>query len=226
MQRNQAIIALALLVPAPSLGVLAGMILFPGTLLGQGLFAFSKLWLFLLPVLWLKLVDRERLSFSPLRQGGLGVGFLSGCGISLLILLAYGLFGQGLLDRSLFVAKMHDVGLDVWPVYLGCAAYWILINSVLEEYVWRWFVYTRCEALARPAAAVVLSALFFTLHHLLALQTFFPLPLAALCSLGVFIGGAVWSGLYLRYRSIWPGYLSHAIVDLAVFGIGAWLLRG
>ena len=86
MKRKRAILALALLVPAPSLGVLAGMILFPGTLLGQGLFAFSKLWLFLLPVLWLKLVDRERLSFSPLRQGGLGLGFLSGCGISLFIL--------------------------------------------------------------------------------------------------------------------------------------------
>ena len=124
-------VALALLVPAPSLGVLAGMILFPGTLLGQGLFALSKLWLFLLPVLWLKLVDRERLSLSPLRLGGMGLGCISGCGISLLILLAYVLFGQGLLDRSLFVAKMQAVGLDAWPVYLGCAAYWILINSVL-----------------------------------------------------------------------------------------------
>jgi membrane protease YdiL (CAAX protease family) len=226
MKRTQAFVALVLLVPAPSLGVLAGMMLFPGTLLGKGLFAASKLWLFLFPVLWLALVERERISFSPLRRGGLGVGALTGIGISLVILLAYAFWGAALLDRALFVSKMQAVGLGAWSVYLGAAAYWILVNSVLEEYVWRWFVYTRCERLARPAVAVVLSALCFTLHHFLALQTFFSVPLAALCSLGVFIGGAFWSWLYRRYRSIWPAYLSHAIVDLAVFGLGAALLLG
>jgi membrane protease YdiL (CAAX protease family) len=95
---------------------------------------------------------------------------LSGLAISLLILLAYFTLGHGLLDRSLLAGKMQAIGLGAWPVYLAGALYWILINSVLEEYVWRWFVYTRCEALTRPASAVVLSALFFTLHHLLALQ--------------------------------------------------------
>jgi len=43
--RRRAILALALLVPAPSIGTLAAMVLFPGTALGKGLFAASKLWL-------------------------------------------------------------------------------------------------------------------------------------------------------------------------------------
>ena len=49
-------------------------------------------------------------------------------------------------------------------------------------------------------------------------------PIVLLGSLGVFIGGAAWSWLYLRFRSIWPGYLSHAIVDAALFIIGYWLI--
>ena len=44
--------------------------------------------------------------------------------------------------------------------------------------------------------------------------------------LGVMIGGLVWSWMYMRYRSIWPGWVSHAIVDVAVFGVGAWVLFG
>ena len=48
----------------------------------------------------------------------------------------------------------------------------------------------------------------------------------ALCSFGIFLGGAIWSGLYVKYRSIWPCYLSHAIVDLCVFAIGAWMMFG
>ena len=43
---------------------------------------------------------------------------------------------------------------------------------------------------------------------------------------GVFAGGVAWSCLYVRYGSVWPGYLSHAIVDVAVFGTGAALLFG
>ena len=219
-------LALALLVPAPSLGTLAGMVFFPGSMLGKGLFAASKLWLFAFPVVWLKLVDRGRIGLSPARNGGWLAGVASGAGIGLLILLGYFAFGQGLLDKTAFVGRMSSIGLGDPTVYLCGAAYWILINSVLEEYVWRWFVYAKCEALVRPAAAILLSATFFTLHHFIALWACFGMSLAIVGSLGVFVGGAVWSLMFMRYRSIWPGYLSHALVDLTVFGLGAAMLHG
>ncbi|HEY5999782.1 MAG TPA: CPBP family intramembrane glutamic endopeptidase [bacterium] len=222
----RSVLALALLVPAPTLGVFAAMVWFPGTPLGKGVFVATKLWLFLLPVLWLRLVDREPLSLSPMRRGGLAAGALSGVGVGLLIVAAYRVLGPSLVDRTLFAGRMREVGLDAWQLYVGAAAYWVLVNSVLEEYVWRWFVCSRCEALVGPAAAAALSAFFFTLHHYFAVRTYFPVALALLCSAGVFVGGLVWSFLYLRYRSIWPAYSSHAIVDLAVFGTGAYVLWG
>jgi len=104
--------------------------------------------------------------------------------------------------------------------------YLLLVNSLLEEYVWRWFVFRRCEDLLPGTAAVVASALCFTVHHVLALRLWFDWRVTALASTGVFIGGAVWSACYLRYRSIWPCYLSHAIVDAAVLSIGWTLLFG
>ena len=30
--------------------------------------------------------------------------------------------------------------------------------------------------------------------------------------------------MFVRYKTIWPGWLSHALVDIAVFGIGYWLI--
>jgi membrane protease YdiL (CAAX protease family) len=42
-------------------------------------------------------------------------------------------------------------------------------------------------------------------------------------SAGIFVGGLTWSWLYRRYRSTWPGYVSHILADAAVFVIG-WLL--
>lgn len=218
--------ALVLLVPAPSIGTLAAMVFFPGTMLGQGLFMASKLWLFAFPVIWLKFVDRGGFGLSPARKGGFVTGLVSGTVLSLLIVLGYYVFGQALFDKPFFIGKMREIGLGSLPVYIGGAAYWILVNSVLEEYVWRWFVYRKCEALFRPAVAVILASAFFTLHHFVALQAYLSLPLAVVCSLGVFLAGAVWSMMYMRYQSVWPGYLSHAIVDLAIFGLGAAMLYG
>jgi membrane protease YdiL (CAAX protease family) len=104
------------------------------------------------------------------------------------------------------------------------ALYWVTVNSVLEEYVWRWFVVEKLEDFLASRAAIVISALAFTLHHIMALQTFLSPMVVALAATGVFIGGAVWSWCYVRYRSVWPGYVSHAIVDVAVFGVGYHLM--
>ena len=100
------------------------------------------------------------------------------------------------------------------------------INSILEEYLWRWFVVTRCEVLMPRLAAVVLSGLLFTLHHIIALDVYFDWRVVVLGSLGVFIGGATWSWLYIRYRNIWAAYVSHVFADVIIFAIGWKLLFG
>ncbi len=222
--KTKALLSLMLLVPAPSLGVLAGMVFWPEAAAGKTVFAVSKVWLFALPVVWYLLVEKGRFSLSPARRGGFGFGILSGLVISSMILTAYWLLAGTFLDKAVLVEKMQEIGLDDPVLYIAGAAYWICVNSVLEEYVWRWFVVRQCEALVRPMTAVVLSALFFTLHHAIAMRTFMPPLATTVCSAGIFIGGAVWSWMYVRYASIWPGYISHAIVDLCIFAIGAWII--
>ena len=221
MGRRKAILALSLLVPAPSLGAWLGMVVFPDSFAGALLFGLSKAWLFGLPVAWLLMVDHARISFSPPRNGGLWTGLGSGLAISGLILAGYWALGGALIDQRLLAEKVGEIGLGTPGRYAGAAAYWIGVNSVLEEYAWRWFCVKQCEELFPKRLAIVGSAAFFTLHHIVALQVFLGPLAVAICSLGVFIGGAVWSMLYIRYRSVWPGYLSHALVDLCVFGIGA-----
>jgi uncharacterized protein len=226
ISRQKALLALALLVPAPSIGVLFGMVIFPDSLAGALIFGASKVWLFALPVAWLTLVDRTPFSLSPPRHGGFAAGILSGVFISGLILLAYGTMGDALIDKRVFTEKLMAIGLGSPGRYVGGALYWILINSVLEEYVWRWFCVTQCERLLTKRLAVACSALFFTLHHIAAMAIYFGPLAVAVCACGVFLGGAIWSMTYIRYRSIWPGYVSHAIVDVCIFAIGASILFG
>ena len=224
--RAPAWLALLLLVPAPSLGVVFGMRLFPDSAVGRVIFLLSKVWLFTFPVLWLRFVERKRFSLSPPRNGGFGAGIVSGLLISVAIIGLYIPFGDKFIDKAFFIEKLTDIGLGSLPVYLGGMACWVLVNSVLEEYVWRWFCVEQCEKIWSKPVAIAASALFFTLHHILAMAVYFPTVTVALCATGVCIGGVIWSAMYVRYRSIWTCYVSHAIVDIAVFGIGAALLFG
>ena len=224
--RSKPIIALLLLVPAPSIGVLSAMIWWPETTLGSAIFSISKLWLFAFPVAWILLVERSKVSWSRPEKGGFVWGLVSGLAISVIISLAYLLLGERLIDFEAMRAGIATIGLDKPLVYLGGALYWITVNSLLEEYVWRWFVGSKSMDLLGKPAGVFAAAIFFTLHHVIALSVFMDVSAVILCSAGIFVGGVVWSYMYARFESIWPGYLSHAIVDLCVFGLGAIIIFG
>lgn len=222
--RKGPLLSLLLLVPSPTIGVLCGMVLLPGTPIGQGLFFLSKLWILVLPAGWYFLVERERMTRGKTAAGGFRMGWITGLAISAFIVTMYLLFGQQLIDTAMVHRMAEQVGLANRTRYLIGATYWVCINSILEEYVWRWFVVQQCAKIMRPAAAVGISALAFTLHHILAMQVYFNWTVTLLSALAIGFAGALWSWMYLSYKTIWPGWLSHALVDITVFALGYVLI--
>jgi membrane protease YdiL (CAAX protease family) len=203
------------------------MFWWPGTPLGTALFVATKLWTLLLPVVWRWFVDRQPLVWPRPSGRGLRAGIVSGLLIAAVVWAAYLVAdGLGVLDRGTVAERAARTGLARPAVYLLGALYWITLNSLLEEYVWRWFVFRKFEVLIGARPAVIAAALAFTAHHVVALAAQLPPVLTLVASAGVFTGGAVWSWLYERYQSIWPGYISHALVDVAVFAIGYQLIFG
>jgi len=224
--------ALLLLVPVPSLGVAASMYWWPGTLWGQGLFVLAKVWIVVLPLVWWLRVERRggpSTSSPPPPPGrrAYGVAIALGLAIAGAIVAVYALVrALGLLDPQTVAAKAAATGLGNRGLYLLAAVYWITVNSLIEEFVWRRFVFRRFEELIGGGPALVAAGLAFTAHHVLALAAQFSAGLAELGSLGVLVGGMTWSWLYMRYRSIGPCWVSHAIADVPIFVIGYRLIFG
>lgn len=221
--RRRALLALLLLAPVPSLGVIMAMVVAPGPI-GKTFFTIAKLWLLVFPAAWYLLVEKGGPSWSPPRQGGLAVGAASGVVLAGLIVLGAWLFGVQDMNLTPLRAEVREMGLNTLIPYLAGAAGWTFVNSLMEEYVYRWFIFRQCESLVKGSAAVLASAAIFTAHHLIAVSQYLDPLFTILASAGVFAGGLVWSWLYLRYRSIWPCWVSHVLADIAVFGIGWWLL--
>ena len=207
------------------MGTAAAMILVPGPV-GQTIFMAAKIWLLAFPALWYLVMERGKPSWSPPQNGGLGVGLLTGLIVGAVIGLAALVFGIFDMDMGQLAGEVDQMGLTTPRAYLFGALGWTFVNSLMEEYVYRWFVFSQCERLMPRFVAVLASATVFTTHHVIALSTYLPMYLTALASLGVFLGGVLWAVLYSRYRSIWPGWISHIIADVAVFAVGWQLLFG
>lgn len=227
-RRALALIALALLLPAPILGP-ALMLLWLEGPVGTALEFACKVWIAILPLAWHLKVDRLPIRAARPSLNSLAVGAATGLVILVGMLTAYWL-ARPYIDLGPLRAKARETGFDSPALFLGMLSFIIVLNSLMEEYVWRWFAFRKVrEALGgngrgAGAAAVVITAALFTVHHVVALSAWVSPPINALASSGVFLGGLIWSGLYLRYGTIWPGYVSHIFADVAILIMGWDLL--
>ena len=219
-QRNLALLGLILVAIAPSISVITGFA-FKAGLLAIFVFIFTKVWIFGLPAFWYLRIEKGEKSLSWPENGGWKVSTLLGIGMLIVIFIAYFSIGDKLLRADELTEILDSVGLTVAWKFALAIIFWVFINSVLEEYVFRWFITSKSEQIIGGVwIPIFLSSGIFTVHHTIALA-FFIDPLGNfIASLGVFIGGAIFSWLYMRYRSIWVAWVAHAIADVAIFIIG------
>ena len=223
--RNKPLIAILLVGFIPSASVIFGIEIIDNELSSQIFFASCKIWIFLAPTLWYLKVEKKSISKNLPTKEGIFWGLITGIIMSVIILVTWFLFNET-LDIDGMVDILQSKGLDNFNLYLIGMFYWIFINSLLEEYVFRWFITTKSsELFDSDTIGITFSAAMFTLHHAIALYLFgFIWWQIIIACFGLLSAAAIWSWLYIRFRSIWICWLSHAICDVAVFGIGYTIL--
>jgi membrane protease YdiL (CAAX protease family) len=189
-------------------------------------FGICKTVQFALPLVWVLFVMRERPNFVRPDWRGLIEGGLFGLAVAGLMAAVY----FGWLKPGAYMVepakeareKVQSFGVDTLAEFALMAVFFSAIHSLLEEYYFRWFVFGRLARWINLPAAVAISSLAFATHHVLILARYFTWgsPLTWQFTAGVTIGGVVWALLYYRSKSLWGPWLSHAIVDAAIFAIG------
>ena len=223
--KNKSLLSLILVGFVPSISVIFGIKIIDDELISQIFFISCKIWIFLVPTLWYLLVDRNTISKELPSKDGLKMGLATGLVMSIIILITWFIF-KSTLEIDQMITTLQSNGLSNINLYILGMIYWIFLNSLLEEYVFRWFVTTKSIIIfGNNKAGILFSASLFTLHHAIALHLFgFLWWQTIIASFGLLSAAAIWSWLYIRYRSIWVCWLSHAICDVAVFGIGYTIL--
>ncbi len=217
----------ALLIPAllaPLAASFFYFVLFPGTAFGNafytGIKCFHLFWPAAAVLLILRepLIDRTRPKrhLASLLPGTL-FGLLT---LGLLFLLIHSGPLAAVLEQSYgrIAEKIHDLGEA--ERYFAFALFLCLVNSAMEEYYWRWFVFGQSKRLMPVTVAHLVAALGFSSHHIVVLSQFFPFGWALALGACVGIGGAFWSWQAQRYNSLIGPWVSHLLVDIGIVWIG------
>ena len=224
-ERYKSLLPILLVGFIPSISVIFGIKIIENELHSQIFFVICKLWIFIIPTVWFFYVEKNIFSRELPSRKGLEMGTATGLIMSIIIILTWIVFEDS-INLEEMIDTLNSKGLSDVNLYLMGMIYWIFINSLLEEYVFRWFITTKASVLfGNNSYAIFFSALMFTLHHSLALHFFgFIWWQTIIASFGLLSAAAIWSWLYLQYRSIWVCWLSHAICDVVVFSIGYQIL--
>jgi membrane protease YdiL (CAAX protease family) len=230
--KKKSIVALLLILPAPLIGVSSSFhmpsIRAPFTdeiEIGKIIWAIAKVWLMVLPVVWLLCIDQGKLSWSPTNRKGVLAGLVWSVLFAIIIFVLYGLIRETLIPPSA-KHQILELGITSPAHFFIFASVMSLGNSLMEEYVWRWFVFSKFKLLLGVWPAIILSAFFFTVHHIVIMWNFGSLWLVFLGSIGLFTGAIIWAWLYNKYNSIWPGWICHVAADTAIMWITWWIITG
>ncbi len=197
------------------------------------LYGAGKVFQFSLPLICVWWFGRRPARLKTAHVRGLVLGLAFGLAVALATIGLYRVLAHAprLLGNAIIKvrAKVEEFGIGTPATYILFALFLSLAHSLLEEYYWRWFVFGGLRAFLRRWPAIILSSLAFMGHHVIVLGVFFPgqfWSMAVPLALGVAGGGAVWAWLYDRSGSLYAPWLSHAIIDAAILGVGYEMVFG
>lgn len=192
---------------------------------GYGLKSAVKLALFLLVPLGLSLLRpdiRYLQLFRPKKQGVLTA---LGLGIAVYGVILGGYFLiRPFFDFSGIAGQLTENAGVHRRNFLYVSLYISFINSLLEEFFFRGFLFTNLRKGLSPAAAHGFSAALFALYHVAMMTGWFSPWLFGLVLVGLTVGGIVFNLLNRWTGTIYCSWLVHMFANFAINTIGFILL--
>ena len=155
------------------------------------------------------------------RREGLGLGIALGGTIFAVILGAFFLC-RPFLDLEAIAAGLLDKEGVSRENFLWVALYISIVNSLLEELLFRGLAYLELRKHTSEGFAAIFSAAAFAAYHIAILDGWFTWWVYGLCMTGLFLGGLIFSALDRR-GSLLPSWLAHAGANLAINTIGLFM---
>jgi len=118
---------------------------------------------------------------------------------------------QSILSNNLNISKAN---------FIYVALYISFINSLLEEFFFRGFIFLNLNRNITRWKAYAISALGFSVYHIAILSNWFNPILFIVALTGLFIGGIIFNWLNEKTKNIYNSWLVHMFANFAINTVG------
>lgn len=107
--------------------------------------------------------------------------------------------------------------------FLYIALYISFINSLLEEFFFRGFIFFSLKNNSSQISAYILGALSFSLYHIAIIFNWFNIIIFLLIIIGLFISGLFFHWLNEKFNNIYNSWLVHMFANFSINTIGFFM---
>ncbi len=153
---------------------------------------------------------------------GMKTSILLGIGLYAVVLTSYFIADSLFNLDGIKTSLENNLGIN-GDNFVAIALYVSIVNSFLEEWFFRGFIFTEFRKTSRLAAYSV-NSLAFSIYHIAIMDGMFDVGLLILILVALFIGGIIFSYLNEKNRNIYSSWFCHAFANFAMNTIGFVIL--
>jgi len=172
----------------------------------------------ILPILYYKLILKKSLKPNLKLTKKFYLSILIGVVAAIIVLTAYFIL-QNYIDLNLIASELKDKEKITAVNFIFASIYITVINSFLEEFFFRGFIFLQLYK-SKPKLAYIFSSLLFGIYHISIFQTWFNIWIMLLALFGLVVVGFILCWLNQGQKNIINSWTVHIISDMAVMYIG------
>ncbi len=161
--------------------------------------------------------------FLRFSKKGIKTAFALGAGIYAVILGGYFILSE-VIDFSNIASSLSANAGVTKENFIFVSLYISFINSLLEEFFFRGFVFLNLKNTSGRKTAYFISAFAFAVYHTAMMTGWFNVFVFALMLFGLFAGGIIFNILNEKQGNIYTSWFVHMFANFAINTVGFILL--
>lgn len=144
---------------------------------------------------------------------------LLGLVIYLIILSEYYIFRNIFDFSNITVSLIKNINVTK-SNFIYVSIYISLINSLIEEFFFRGFIFLSLIKINTKRFAYIFSSLIFAIYHIFIMKGWFGVEIYSIILIGLFVGGLIFNYINEKNKNIFPSWIVHMFANFSINTIG------
>lgn len=167
----------------------------------------------------MKTTLRDGLNIELVDRKTLSLGILLGI-IAVSVLMGTFMLLKNYIDMPAIALELSSKSKVTAGNYLFVGAYLTIVNSFLEEFFFRGYIFINIYKCGYKKLAYIFSSALFSLYHIGIFKNWFNIQLIILCLFGLFITGLVLNYVDTKSHNFLNSWVTHIMANIAIVLIG------